>query len=77
MLSRSYTISRPSEPRQIKWSPSLGYTESYDSGIPGAVLRRLSRLFFPVRLFFRLGLSPDRHLWKHDQIGIDYHGAAG
>jgi hypothetical protein len=75
VLSRSYTISRPMTPEQVKWSPSVGYMESYDSGLNGAVaVPGTNGSSSPLGYSLNWGLV-GRHFWKHDQIGIDYRGA--
>lgn len=72
VLSRSYTISRPMTPQQVKWSPTLGYLQSYDSGL--STLAGQTRSVSPLGYSVTWGLV-GRHFWKHDQIGVDYHGA--
>jgi hypothetical protein len=76
VLSRSYTISRPMTPRQVKWSPELGISGLYDTGLTGGKINPDGSLAnidaFGTSLSW--GLT-GRHFWKHDQAGLDYRGS--
>lgn len=76
VLSRSYTISRPMVSQQVKWTPTLGYTESYDTGLTGAVVTPGGKLANVSSLGYSATWNlSGRHFWKHDQIGMDYSGS--
>jgi hypothetical protein len=67
VLSRSYTISRPLESREVKWTWSVGSTESWQNGLLTGGSGDGSS--FGTATNFKFG---GRHLWKNDQVGIDY-----
>ncbi len=75
VLSRSYTISRPTVPKSFKWTPTLGFTETYDTGlalpalIPGGAIRQAASLGYGISWAIS-----GQHAWKHDLLGLDYHG---
>jgi hypothetical protein len=75
VLSRSYTLSRPMTPEQVKWSWNIGYMEAYSTGLlagPGQANGTISTIdSFGHSLRWSL---TGRHFWKHDQIGLDYAG---
>lgn len=74
VLSRSYTLSRPSLPQAIKWTPSASVSEAYETGIllpggPGAA-PTTGNAFGTV---VGWGLA-GRHLWKREQVSVVYSG---
>ncbi len=79
VLSRSYTLSRPNIPQEIKWTPSLAVSEIFASGttgIPstdGTSVARTTPATWATTVTW--GFS-GRHLWKRDQISSSYHGSA-
>ncbi|MDP9171169.1 MAG: hypothetical protein M3N54_11170 [Acidobacteriota bacterium] len=75
VLSRSYTISRPVVSREVRWTPMLGISEIYDTGLTGGKLNPDGSLANAASFgnSYRWGLS-GRHFWKHDQAGLDYTG---
>lgn len=74
VLSRSYTLSRPSLPQEIKWTPTVGVNEAYETGIqiPGALggPPTTASAFGTVVTWGLAG----RHLWKREQIAVAYSG---
>jgi len=75
VLTRSYTLSRPMMPQQIKWQATFGFNYSWDWGeTPGIATN--ANPFVPTTTQSRAvswGLS-GRHIWKRDQIGVSYAG---
>jgi hypothetical protein len=75
VLSRSYTISRPSLPRSVKWTPTVGLTEMYDNGLlqtattPGAQPGQVGSLGYGLAWSLR-----GQHTFKRDLLVLDYHG---
>ena len=75
VLSRSYTLSRPMIPRDLKWQVSLGVTYSWDFGqVPN---------FTGVNESYPSSIAQSRsanwglngmHVWKHDRVGVSYTG---
>jgi len=76
VLSRSYTIAGPASPQSLHWEPSIGFTESYDTGlaqgssVPGGPMRTISANGYGATwsLF-------GKHLWKRDLLGVSYLGS--
>jgi len=75
VLSRSYTLSRPMSSEQINWKLSFGLTYAWDRG-------QLSGIIGPGGNYetsdnqsraVNWGLN-GRHVWKHDQLGVNYTG---
>jgi hypothetical protein len=85
VLTRSYTLSRPMVSRQIRWKISLGYNRSIEWGqVPVAATPAAgnsSDVTPPTSLASVTTQSgaiswgiDGRHLWRHDQIGLNYQG---
>ncbi|MES1262422.1 MAG: hypothetical protein ABUS49_11860, partial [Acidobacteriota bacterium] len=77
VLSRSYTLSRPMLPQSIRWKPVLGFAELYQTGLPAGASTAPG--VYPTTSSFGYNATwgiTGRHLWKHDQVGLDYHGSA-
>jgi hypothetical protein len=76
VLSRSYTISRPSTPEQVRWSPTLGYLQTYDSGLSNLYSNSGQTQGSPSPWGYVINWGvTGRHFWKHDQVGLDYQGS--
>ena len=74
VLSRSYTLSRPTVPRDAKLTPSFGISEAYDTGVGAAVTPGVTPTIRSTSgTSFTWGVS-GRHVWKRDMIGVDYRG---
>ncbi len=75
VLSRSYTLMRPSFPKEEKITPVLGTDAIYDSGIAGVVINSQGVPSVPGSTGgdFYWGVS-GRHYFHHDQLGISYMG---
>ena len=74
VLSRSYSVSRPLIPRQVKWAESVGVALSYSSGALETVNAN-GTLSSPVLLGTMVNWSiSGRHYFRHDQIGVNYTG---
>lgn len=74
VLSRSYTLSRPTVPREAKLTPSFGISEAYDTGVGAAVTPGVTPTVQGTSgTSFTWGIS-GRHTWKRDVIGIGYRG---
>jgi hypothetical protein len=75
VLTRSYTIARPLDSREMKWTWSVAENEVFQTGLvygigtAGAATNGDS--FGTMTSFSFSG----RHLWKRDQIGVDYGGS--
>jgi len=75
VLSRSYTISRPMESKELKWSWTVSSTESWQNGLVnyGATGQaNATGSSFGTTTGIVIG---GRHLWKRDQIGLNYSGS--
>lgn len=82
VLSRSYTLTRPMVPKQVRWNWTVSAGETYTSGLVTSVTAPVSTGATPA------GTVPNsasfgttatfalhgRHLWKRDQIGVNYTG---
>ena len=76
VLSRSYTLTRPMVPKQIRWSWTIGGGETYISGLVGSAPVAGAPLTSSTSFGTNAFLSfQGRHLWKHDQIGVVYNGS--
>jgi len=75
VLSRSYSVSRPLIPEQLKWTENVGVSAIYDSGVSRAITAdgSLSNASL-IGTLFTWGLS-GRHYFRHDQIGVNYTGS--
>jgi hypothetical protein len=75
VLSRSYTLSRPVTPQEVKWKPFVGASAVYDSGLTGSVVNSDGTIpdTGSAGAVIDWGLT-GRHYRKRDQIGIDYRG---
>src|SRR5690242_10653093 len=75
VLSRSYTLLRPSIPAQERWDPFIGVNAIYDSGLQG--IRSTSGSGYTTGGSFGAellwGIS-GRHYFRHDVIGLNYRG---
>ncbi|MGD1070085.1 MAG: outer membrane beta-barrel protein [Bryobacteraceae bacterium] len=76
VLSRSYTLSRPMTPQEIKWSWNVGFNAIYSDGLIGGQANANGT----VANQYSFGQSATwgfhgRHFWKHDQIGVNYSGS--
>ena len=82
VLSRSYTLTRPMVPRQIRWSWTISAGESYTSGLVSSAAAPVSAgIGAPAELTTSGAYGTNatfafhgRHLWKRDQIGVSYTG---
>ena len=75
VLSRSYTLSRPMIPQQIKWRFSLGLNYSWDDGeTPGAVNATTALVPSTSSSGSVNWALSGSHIWKHDQISLSYGG---
>jgi hypothetical protein len=75
VLSRSYSISQPLIPQQLKWRESVGVSSIYDTGIARQVNADGS-LGPPSTLIgtqFSWGLA-GRHYFRRDQVSVNYSG---
>lgn len=75
VLSRSYSVERPTLPENVKFRPSAGISSAYDSGLSaGAVgangATTAQHLYGAVLNF---GLE-GRHYWRHDILQLFYSG---
>jgi hypothetical protein len=71
VLSRSYTLSRPMDSKEVKWTWSVGENEIFQTGLvsgAGAGAATNGESFGTSTSFTFTG----RHLWKRDQIGVSY-----
>ena len=74
VMSRSYTLLRPSIPSQERWIPILGLNAIYDSGLQGlptATSGYTTGGSFGAEMLW--GIT-GRHYFRHDIIGVDYRG---
>jgi hypothetical protein len=76
VLSRSYTLARPSIPQTIKWTPSFGFSSVYQTGLTSGAVNPDGTLSSgnsagATATWALVG----RHLWKHDVLGLDYSGS--
>ncbi len=75
VLSRSYSVSRPLVPQELRWTESLGANAVYDTGVIDMVNANGS--LSPSALTgveLNWGIS-GRHYFRHDQIAVDYSGS--
>jgi hypothetical protein len=75
VLSRSYSISQPLVPQQVKWQESAGFSFVYDTGISRQVNLDGS-LGPPITLVgtqLNWSLS-GRHYFRRDQVSVSYTG---
>lgn len=74
VLSRSYSVSRPLIPQQLKWTESVGVSLSYSTGATEAINAN-GTLGSAALLGAMLnwGIS-GRHYFRRDQIGVRYTG---
>ena len=75
VLSRSYSISQPLIPEQVKWQESAGLSSVYDSGIARPInadgsLGPPSTL---IGTLFSWSLA-GRHYFRRDQVSVNYTG---
>lgn len=75
VLSRSYTLSRPLTPKQVKWNWSVGFNTIYSDGLVSGQVNADGT----VANGFAFGQSAiwsfeGRHFWKRDQLGVSYNG---
>lgn len=75
VLSRSYSISQPLIPQQLKWTESVGLSSVYDSGITRTVnadgsLGPASTL---IGMMLNWSLS-GRHYFRRDMVSVNYTG---
>jgi len=72
VLSRSYTISRPMELKEVRWSWTVGSSQNWQSGFvttgANGVPATNGSSFGTTTTFNFSG----RHLWKRDMIGLRY-----
>jgi hypothetical protein len=75
VLSRSYSVSRPLIPQQLKWAENVGVSLIYDTGVSRVINANgsLSNASL-IGTLFTWGLS-GRHYFRHDQIGVNYTGS--
>src|SRR6185437_1983877 len=75
VLSRSYTLLRPSIPAQERWDPFLGVNAIYDSGLEGVQSNSTNGYTtggsFGAELLWGIR---GRHYFHHDVIGLNYRG---
>jgi hypothetical protein len=76
VLSRSYTLSRPMTPQQIKWSWNMGLNAIYSTGLSTGLVNPNGTVLYTsapgesASWGFR-----GRHFWKRDQLGVAYSGS--
>src|SRR5665213_1109786 len=78
VLSRSYTLTRPTVPKQVRWSWTVGASQNYTSGLLGGVPAAAGQTALPSVGAFGSTATfafQGRHLWKRDEIGATYSGA--
>ncbi|MCU1329350.1 MAG: hypothetical protein JWN34_4720 [Bryobacterales bacterium] len=73
VLSRSYTLSRPSSPKTIRWTPTVGYSSVFNTGLPGIGPNTAGTSSLGSQLTW--GLSASRS-WKWDRLDVGYFGSA-
>ena len=72
VLSRSYTISRPMDSKEVKWQWSVNSSESWQNGLVNVGANgqaNTSGSSFSENTSISVG---GRHLWKRDEIGLNY-----
>ena len=74
VMSRSYTLLRPSIPSQERWNPVVGINAIYDSGLQGLPTSGSGYTTggsFGTEMMW--GIT-GRHYFRHDIIGLNYRG---
>ena len=75
VLSRSYSISQPLIPEQLKWNESVGLSSVYDSGITRQVNADGSLGPASTLTGILLGWSlSGKHYFRRDMVSVDYTG---
>jgi hypothetical protein len=74
VLSRDYTISRPTVSREVKWGWTVGSAATWTSGLVSnsanpATAATNESSFGTATTFSVSG----RHFWREDQLGLDYN----
>jgi len=75
VLSRSYSISQPLLPEQVKWQESAGVSSVFDSGVARQV--NADGSLGPVSTLIGTQLSwgfGGRHYFRRDQVSVNYTG---
>lgn len=75
VLSRSYSISRPLIPEQVKWQESAGINSVYDTGVTRPV--NADGSFGKSGALIGTALTwsfSGRHYFRRDQVSINYQG---
>jgi len=74
VLSRSYSVSRPLVPQELRWTESLGLEAAYDTGIVKLANPDGSLSVSALKgVQLTWGLS-GRHYFRRDQIAVNYSG---
>jgi len=71
VLSRSYTIARPTTPKELKWSWTVSSSEVYQSGLVTGTSSTAATTGAAFGTATTFGFS-GRHFWKKDQVGLTY-----
>jgi hypothetical protein len=72
VLSRSYSVNRPLIPEELKWTESVGFTSTYDTGA-GYYANGSVGSVSPIGTSISWSVA-GRHYFRHDQIGFSYSG---
>ncbi len=75
VLSRSYSVSRPLIPEQLKWSESVGISAVYDSGVSQVVNPNGSLSSGSLTGTILSWSLVGRHYFRRDQIAVNYTGS--
>ena len=74
VLTRAYTLQRPSLPQQIRWKYALGFQEVYDQGGRPLSGSDSNQSDVHIGQQFTWNIS-GRHYFKKDIIGLNYAGS--
>jgi hypothetical protein len=78
VLSRSYTLTRPMVPKQVRWSWTVSGGQNYSGGlVTGSSTSTAPTGTVPNSSSYGTSAAfavQGRHLWKRDQIGLSYTG---
>jgi len=75
VLSRSYSISQPLIPSQVKWNESVGLSSVYDSGVTRTVNADGSPGPASTLIGYMLNWSlGGRHYFRRDMVSVSYSG---
>jgi hypothetical protein len=75
VLSRSYSISQPLVPEQLKWQESVGIASIYDTGIVRSLIANGSSGAPSALIGTMVNWSfGGRHYFRHDMVSVNYNG---